>query len=114
LLIAICGAFYGLTFRVSFIVTFGFLVEMFTHASTPYMYAYTAEAFPSGIRNSGTGLAYGSGRLANVIGPIIIAFIFSHYGYKSVFVYIVTAWIIVALTVGIFGHRSKSLVERSL
>jgi putative MFS transporter len=113
LLIAICGAFYGLTFRVSFIVTFGFLVEMFTHASTPYMYAYTAEAFPSSIRNSGTGLAYGSGRLANVLGPIIIAVIYGHYGYKSVFVYIVTAWIIVALSVGIFGHRSKFLVERS-
>jgi len=112
LLIAIFGAFYGLTFRVSFIVIFGFLVEMFTHASTPYMYAYTAEAFPSSIRNSGTGLAYGSGRLANVFGPIIIAFIYGNYGYKSVFVYIVTAWIIVALAVGLFGHRSKALVER--
>ena len=112
LLIAICGAFYGLTFRVSYIVIFGFLVEMFLHTSMPYTYAYTAEAFPSAIRNRGTGLAYGAGRLANVVGPIIIAYIYGHYGYKSVFAYIVAAWVLVALAVGLFGHRSKSQIER--
>jgi len=112
LLIAVCGAFYGLTFRVSFIVIFGFLVEMFLHTSMPYTYAYTAEAFPSAIRNRGTGLAYGAGRLANVVGPIIIAYVYGHYGYKSVFAYIVAAWVLVALAVGLFGHRSKSLVEK--
>ena len=114
LLIAICGALYGLTFRVGFIVFFGFLVEMFLHTSMPLTYSYTAESFPSAIRNSGTGLAYGAGRLANVAGPLLIAFIFNHYGYKSVFAYIAALWILVALIVAVFGVRSKTLVERSV
>ena len=109
LLIAICGAFYGLTFRISFIIVFGLLVEMFLHTSTPLAYAYTAEAFPSAVRNSGTGLAYGVGRLANAIGPLIIAFIYIHYGYKSVFAYIAGAWVLTAVCVAVFGHRSKTL-----
>ncbi len=113
LLIAICGAFYGLTFRVDFIIIFGLLVEMFLHTSTPLAYAYTAEAFPSAIRNSGTGLAYGAGRLANAIGPLLIAFIYTHYGYKSVFAYIAGAWILTAFFVALLGHSSKALLERS-
>lgn len=113
LLIAICGSFYGLTFHVSMIIVFGFLVEMFLHTSMPLTYAYTAEAFPSAIRNSGTGIAYGCGRLANVASPIFIAFLFTRYGYKSVFVYIAAMWILVAVAAAIFGHRSKDLVERA-
>ena len=77
LLIAICGTFYGMTFRIGFIVAFGFLVEMFLHTSMPLTYSYTAESFPSAIRNSGTGICYGAGRLANVVGPLIIASIYS-------------------------------------
>jgi MFS transporter, putative metabolite:H+ symporter len=114
LLIAICGAFYGMTFKISFIIFFGFLVEMFMHTSMPLTYSYTAESFPSGIRNSGTGVAYGAGRLANIVGPLIIAFIYNHYGYKSVFGYISALWIMVALIVSVFGVRSRTLVERAL
>ena len=113
-LIAVCGIFYGATFRIGFIVFFGFLVEMFLHTSMPLTYAYTAESFPSGIRNSGTGIAYGAGRLANIFGPLVIAFLFTHYGYKSVFAYIAALWVMVALIVAVFGLRSKSLVEKAI
>jgi putative MFS transporter len=113
LLIAVCGALYGLTFQIGLIVFFGFLVEMFLHTSMPLTYSYTAESFPSIIRNSGTGVAYGAGRLANVAGPLIIAFIYNQYGYKSVFAYIAALWVLVALIVSVFGLRSKELVERT-
>ena len=64
--------------------------------------------------NSGNGIAYGAGRLANIFGPLVIAFIFTHYGYKSVFAYIAALWVMVALIVGMFGLRSKSLVEKAI
>ena len=114
LLIAVCGVFYGATFRIGFIIFFGFLVEMFLHTSMPLTYAYTAESFPSGVRNSGTGIAYGAGRLANIFGPLVIAFLYTHYGYKSVFAYIAALWVMVALIVAVFGLRSKSLVEKAI
>jgi putative MFS transporter len=110
LVIAVCGLIYGLTFEVSTIIIFGFLVEMFLHTFSPLLYSYTAESFPTEIRNSGMGLAYGTGRLANVFGPLIVAFLFNHEGYASVFVYIALCWTLLALTIGAFGQRSRMLM----
>jgi putative MFS transporter len=108
-LIAICGVFYGTTLHVATIIIFGVLVEMLIHTFTPLMYAYTAEGFASSIRTSGTGIAYGAGRLANVFGPFIVAFIFSRYGYTYVFLYIAFTWVAIGFIVGAFGPRSKQL-----
>jgi MFS transporter, putative metabolite:H+ symporter len=109
LTIAICGLIYGLSFRTATIVIFGFLVEMFLHTFSPLLYTYTAESFPTEIRNSGMGLAYGAGRLANVLGPIIVALLFNHWGYASVFVYIALSWTLLALLIGRFGADSRQL-----
>ena len=97
LLIAACGLIYGLSFRTGIIVVFGFLVTMLIQTFAPLLYAYTAECFPTGIRNSGTGLTYGVGRLANAFGPLLVAFLYGHYGYASVFVYIAATWVLVAI-----------------
>ena len=112
LLSAFCGLMYGLTFRTTPIIIFGFLVAMLQHVHTPLLYAYTPECYPTEIRNSGAGLAYGVGRLANVFGPLLVAFLFTHYGYTSVFVYIAACWVLVAITIGGFGPltRGRTLV----
>ena len=107
LVIAFCGLMYGLTFRIAAIVIFGFLVAMFIQTFAPLLYAYTPECYPTHIRNSGSGLGYGLGRLANVLGPLIVAFLFNHYGYKSVFVYIAAMWLLVALILSAFGPLTK-------
>src|SRR5262245_60535462 len=38
---------------------------------------------------------------------LFVAFLFSHYGYTSVFIYIAACWLLVALTIGIFGPLTK-------
>lgn len=107
LLIATCGMLYGLTFETIFIVTFGALMTMFIQAFAPLLYAYTAECFPTEIRSSGTGFAYGIGRLSNAAGPLVIAFLFTTYGYQSVFVYIAACWLIVAASIFAMGPLTK-------
>lgn len=110
LLVAFCGLMYGLTFNVTAIIVFGFLVAMFIQTFAPLLYSYTAECYPTEIRNSGTGLTYGVGRLANGFGPLLIAFLYTRYGYTSVFVYIAACWLVVAITVSIFGPRTRGQV----
>jgi len=107
LVVAFCGLMYGLTFQTTSILIFGFCVAMFIQTFAPLLYAYTAECYPTEIRNSGTGLTYGVGRLANVFGPLIVAFFFTRFGYTSVFVYIAAMWLLVAATIGIFGPLTK-------
>ena len=107
LIIALCGLFYGMTFEIAAIVIFGFLVAMFTQTFAPLLYAYTPECYPTRIRNSGSGLCYGVGRLANVAGPLIVAFLFNRYGYKSVFVYVAAMWLLVAVVLSAFGPLTR-------
>jgi putative MFS transporter len=104
-LIALCGLAYGFMFRAVTIVIFGFAVAVFMQTFVSLLYAYTAECYPTRIRNSGMGLSYGVGRLANVLGPLLIPYLFAHYGYTSVFAYIASMWVVVAVVVGCFGVK---------
>ena len=108
LIVAACGLSYGLASAPVAIVVLGFLMEMFLRTFASLLYAYTPESFPTEIRNSGAGFSYGVGRLANIVGPLVIAFLYTRYGYASVFMYIASTWLVVALTVGLFGPRTKS------
>lgn len=107
LVVAASGLTYGLADRTDIIVIFGFLMAMFIQTFAALLYPYTAECYPTEIRNSGTGLTYGIGRLANVFGPLIVASLFTRYGYASVFVYIATCWLLVAIILSIFGPLTK-------
>jgi putative MFS transporter len=105
--VAACGLIYGLSSTTATIVIFGFLVAMLIQVFTPLVYAYTPECFPTEIRNTGTGISYGVGRLGNTFGPLLVAYLFGHFGYLSVFVYIAVCWLLVALFIAAFGPRTK-------
>jgi putative MFS transporter len=108
LVIAVCGLSYGLSFRTSAIVVFGFLVAMFQQVFAALLYAYTPECFPTQVRNMGAGWSYGVGRLANAfLGAVIVAYLFQRYGYTTVFVYIAICWAMVAVLITMFGPRTR-------
>jgi putative MFS transporter len=106
--IAVCGLSYGLSFQTTTIVIFGFLVAMGQQVFAALLYAYTPECFPTEVRNTGTGLSYGMGRLANgLVGPFIVAFLFKRFGYTPVFAYIAVCWALVAILVTTFGPKTR-------
>jgi putative MFS transporter len=107
-LVGTFGMIYGLSFNSWIIVTFGFLVAMTQQVFAPILYAYTVECFPTNARNTGAGLSYGIGRLGNAVGPLIVAFLFMTYGYRSVFAYIAACWALVAMLVLAFGPRMNA------
>lgn len=102
-LIMVCGLLYGLTFQVAMIVVFGILTAMFLQSFVPIAYSYTCEQYPTEARASAMGLLYGTGRLANVAGPLIVAAIYASVGYVPVFVYIAASWLITGGVVVLFG-----------
>jgi MFS transporter, putative metabolite:H+ symporter len=105
-LIAVCGISYGLSFNAVAIVAFGFAVSFLIQTFAALLYAYTPELYPTAVRNTGSGLCYGMGRLANIVGPLVVAAIFSGAGYAWVFVYIGACWLVVAVAIALFGPRS--------
>ena len=107
MVIAVCGMSYGFSSRTATIVIFGFLVAMSQQVFAALLYAYTPECFPTEVRNTGAGLAYGGGRLANAFGPFIVAYLFRRFGYTSVFAYIAVCWAMVAILVTVFGPKTR-------
>jgi putative MFS transporter len=112
--IAACGVAYGVSFNVAAIIVFGFLVSFFIQTFAALLYAYTPELYPTAMRNTGSGLAYGVGRLANIAGPLIVAAIYGTVGYVPVFVYIAACWIVAAIAVGVFGPRTGDVALEDL
>src|SRR6185437_8345683 len=106
LAIALFGLLYGFSFTPVAIVIFGFLAATMMDTFSALAFSYTPEQFPTDVRNSGTGLAYGVGRLANVINPFIVSAIFASYGYQAVFAYIAGAWVITAAIAASFGMKT--------
>ena len=100
------GFAYGLSFDVALIMLFGGLMTTSFQTFAPRLYAYTAESFPTEVRSTGTGFTYGMGRLANAAGPFLIAYLFSNYGYLSVYIYIAVCWSAVAVAIGLFGPKA--------
>jgi putative MFS transporter len=118
LIVAGFGLLYGRATTPWAIVTFGFMVEASLRTFASVLYSYTPECFPAEVRNAGSGLVYGIGRLANIVGPLIVAYVFNRYGLTSVFVYIAASWVVVALAVGLFGPatgvRAQSRAARDV
>lgn len=112
ILIAVLGLLYGTSgphagVRV---MVFGFGVAFFLQFFVPLVYSYTAELYPTGFRNQGMGWAYGVGRLANVLGPLIVAAVLTQWGTAMVFVYLAVIWLGVCVS-SLFGPKTagKSL-----
>ena len=113
-LIAACGLAFGTSFNAVAIVIFGFGVSFFIQMFAALLYAYTPELYPTGLRNTGSGLAYGIGRLANIAGPPIVGAIWIGAGYGWVFVYIAACWIATALAIGLFGPATGGVALEDL
>jgi putative MFS transporter len=111
---AACGLAYGLTFNSAAIIAFGFGVSFFIQTFAALLYAYTPELYPTGLRNTGSGVCYGTGRLANIAGPYIVSAIYGGYGYPWVFVYIAACWALVAVVIGLFGSPTGDVALEEL
>jgi putative MFS transporter len=88
-------------------VAFGFLVNFFERGYTAVAYAYSPELFDTRTRSLGTGVSYGLGRLSNAFGPLIIAALYTGAGYQSVFYFIAGTWLFGAMTLAVFGPRTR-------
>jgi putative MFS transporter len=70
-------------------------------------HTYQSEVFPTRIRARAVGFVYSFSRLSALFSSYIIAFILDRSGSLGVFVLISSAMLIVAITIGGFGPRTR-------
>ncbi len=72
-------------------------------------HTYQSELFPTPMRARAVGFVYSFSRLSAMFSSYIIAATLDHAGSVGVFVLISTSMLVVALTVGLFGPRTRGL-----
>lgn len=72
-------------------------------------HTYQSELFPTRIRARAVGFVYSISRLSALFSTFLISAVLTRSGSQSVFMLISGAMLIVALTIGVFGPRTKGL-----
>jgi putative MFS transporter len=104
---AIAIAIFGLIFSQQTtavgIIIAGILVTLSNNVLSYSFHAYQAELYPTRIRAQAVGFVYSWSRFSTIFTGYIIAFMLARYGVTGVFVFIVSAMVLVFLIIGIFG-----------
>jgi putative MFS transporter len=111
---AACGtACFGLLFSQAtspaLLILFGVLITMSNNLLSYSYHAYQAELFPTRIRARAVGFVYSFSRLSTVFNSFMIAFFLQSFGTAGVFGFISSAMLVVVLSIGIFGPRTRGL-----
>lgn len=106
--VAVLLLVFGLVGNPVSILVSGFLASMLMQTGVAVLYTYIAEVFPLALRGLGSGIANGTGRLAGVLGGVLVAAIFTGLGMAAVYVYLAIAALLMGLVLLFFGARTSN------
>jgi putative MFS transporter len=72
-------------------------------------HSYQSELFPTNIRARAVGFCYSISRLSTVFSSLLIGLFLDHFGTPGVLTFIVVSMLIVIITIGAFGPRTRNL-----
>jgi putative MFS transporter len=107
--ILVCGLLFGATHEAVVIVAMGLCLTLASNALSFSFHAYQQELFPTGIRARAAGFVYSWSRLSVIFNSFVIAFVLDRFGSPGVFVFIAAAMVVVIVTIGLFGPRTRNL-----
>ncbi len=77
-------------------------------------HSYQSEMFPTHIRARAVGFCYSFSRLSTVFSSLMIGFFLAHFGTPGVLAFIVGSMLIVTLTIGGFGPKTRNLALENI
>ncbi|MEU7811735.1 MFS transporter [Pseudonocardia sp. NPDC049154] len=107
---ALSGILFGLVPAAGLVATATFAQFFLIAWFAPMLNATMAESFPSRLRSSGSGTAFGAGRLANIVAPFTVAAALTALGPGFIGWFMVVGWIVV----GVACVALQRLQERRL
>jgi putative MFS transporter len=110
---AIGTATFGLLFaqmtNAAWLIFFGMLITLSNNLLSYSYHAYQAELFPTRIRARAVGFVYSWSRLSTIFTSFMIAFFLQRFGTKGVFAFIAASMLMVVISIGVFGPRTRGL-----
>ena len=109
LMTVVFGTLFALQNSPVLLVICGFMITWSNAWLTISYHAYQAEVFPTHIRARAVGFCYSFSRLSTAITSILIGVILQYAGTPGVISFIVASMLMVMLSVGIFGPKTRGI-----
>jgi putative MFS transporter len=111
---AVCIGVFGVLFSqqsaMPLLILFGVLITLSNNVLSYSFHSYQSELFPTRVRARAVGFTYAFSRISTVFASFIIGFFFAHFnGTTGVFGLIAFAMVMVVLSIGLFGPRTRNL-----
>jgi MFS transporter, putative metabolite:H+ symporter len=107
--VAICGPLFAMVSEPALLVTIGVLITGFSILLSLSFHPYQAELYPTQIRARAVGFVYSFSRISTALTSFLIAFFLQKFGTAGVFGLISGSMLIVVLSIGIFGPRTRGI-----
>lgn len=115
---AIAIAVFGMAFAnaadTTMLILFGVLVTLGNNWMSYSFHNYQAELFPTRIRARAVGFVYSWSRLSAALSGLIVAYLLGVGGVNAVFVFIAFAMLMVVISIGAFGPRTRGLALEAI
>lgn len=109
LMTVVFGTLFALATNPVLVIICGFLITYSNAWLTFSYHAYQTEIFPTHIRARAVGFCYSFSRLSTVFSSILIGIILQYAGSQGVITFIVLSMLMVVLSVGIYGPKTRGL-----
>jgi len=91
------------------VIVFGVLVTLSNNWLSFALHNYQGELFPTSIRGRAVGFVYGWSRVSAAFAGLLIGFFLREGGAPGVALFIGSAMLIMVITIGAFGPRTRNL-----
>jgi putative MFS transporter len=117
-----CGAIgiglFGMLFAnagvPSLLIVLGVLVTLCNNWMSYSFHSYQSELFPTRIRSRAVGFVYSWSRLSAALSGLVVAYLLNIGGVNAVFGFIAFAMLMVVVSIGGFGPRTRGLALEAI
>jgi putative MFS transporter len=115
---ALCTAAFGILFsrqrNANLLIVFGVLLTCSNNWMSMAFHAYQPELFTTRVRAQAVGFVYSWSRLSAIFTSFLIGFFLRDFGVAGVFAFIAASMLMVMLSIGIFGPRTRGLALENI
>jgi len=112
--IGVFGMLFARQADPGLLILFGVLVTLSNNWLSYAFHGYQAELFPTRIRSRAIGFVYSWSRLSAAFSGLAVGFFLTIGGVDAVFSFIAAAMVIVVVSIGTFGPRTRNLALEAI
>jgi MFS transporter, putative metabolite:H+ symporter len=112
--IGVFGLLFANAADAAALIALGVLVTLCNNWMSYSFHSYQSELFPTRIRSRAVGFVYSWSRLSAALSGLVVAYLLNLGGVVAVFGFIAFAMLIVVISIGGFGPRTRGLALEAI